>query len=129
MDGAIVSTADVKMTDEGEWEIYMDTVEIKGSNVPGLRSVLDMDDSKLRSRELSKLLEDNVDSYVTPRPVLRTTFVDDSMRIVRDEDDHVFVYGKMSDSEDPKDYSDVLPDLGVASLLEGFNDAVTKFYL
>ena len=46
---------------------------------------------------------------------------------MRDEDDNVFVYGRMSDSEDPKDYSDILPDLGVASLLEGFNDAVTKF--
>lgn len=39
------------------------------------------------------------------------------------------MYLCMSDSEDPKDYSDILPDLGVASLLEGFNDAVTKFYL
>ena len=129
VDGAIVSTADVTTNDNGEWEIYMDTVEIKGSNIPGLRSILDMDDSKLKSRDLSKILEDNVDSYEVPRPVLRTTFVDDSMRIVRDEDDNVFVYGKMSDSEDPKDYSDILPDLGVAGLLEGFNDAVTKFYL
>lgn len=92
LDGAIVSTADVKMTSDSEREIYMDTVEIKGSNVPGLRSILDMDNSKLRSRVLSKILEDSVDSYVTPRPVLRTTFVDDSMRIVRDEDDNVFVY-------------------------------------
>ena len=43
-----------KLSEEGEWEIDMDTVEIKGSNVPGLRSILDMDNSKLRSRGLSK---------------------------------------------------------------------------
>ena len=128
IDGAIVSSADVTETD-GEWEIFMDTVEIKGSNIPGLRSILDMDNSKLKSRDLSQVLEDNIDSYEAPRPVLKTTFVDEGMRVVRDEDGNVFVYGKTSDSEEPKDYSDVLPDLGVAGLLEGFNDAVTKFYL
>ncbi|KAL3794080.1 hypothetical protein ACHAWO_010931 [Cyclotella atomus] len=127
-DGAIVSSADITQNN-GEWEIYMDTVEIKGSNIPGLRSILDMENSKLKSRDLSKILEVNVNSYEVPRPVLRTTFVDDGMRIVRDEDGNVFVYGKTSDSQEPKDYSDVLPDLGVAGLLEGFNDAVTKFYL
>ena len=88
-----------------------------------------MDMSKLKSRYLSKVLEDNIDSYEVPRPVLRTTYVDEGLRIARDEDDNVFVYSKSSESEEPKDYSDVLPDLGVASLLEGFNDAVTKFYL
>lgn len=129
LDGAIVSSADVTPREAGEWEIYMDTVEIKGSNIPFLRSILDREESKLKSRDLSKLLEENVDSYETPRPVLRTTFVDEGMRIVRDEDDNWFVYGRVSDSEEPTDYSGVLPDLGVASLLEGFNDAVTKFYL
>lgn len=129
IDGAIVSTADVTPNDGGDWEIYMDTVQIKGSNIPILRYILDRDGSKLKSRDLSKLLEENVESYETPRPVLRITFVDEGMRIVRDEDDNVFVYGRASDSEEPTDYSGVLPDLGVASLLEGFNDAVTKFYL
>ncbi|KAL3791086.1 hypothetical protein HJC23_012071 [Cyclotella cryptica] len=133
IDGAIVSSADVTPKDGGgggvEWEIYMDTVEIRGSNIPILRSILDRDESKLKSRDLSKLLEENVESYETPRPVLRTTYVDEGMRIVRDEDDNVFVYGKVSDSQEPTDYSGVLSDLGVASLLEGFNDAVTKFYL
>lgn len=57
------------------------------------------------------------------------TYVDNSIRIVRDVDDNVYVYDKASESEEPKDYSSVLPDLGVASLLESFNDAVTKFYL
>jgi hypothetical protein len=122
VDGAIVSSADVTQKEGREWEIYMDTVEIKGSNIPGLRSILDMENSKLKSRDLSKILEENVSSYEVPRPILRTTYVDDSIRIVRDVDDNVYVYGKASESE-------VLPDLGVASLLESFNDAVTKFYL
>jgi hypothetical protein len=137
IDGAIVSTADAAAPssssssddDAAEWELYMDTVEIKGSNVPILRNLLDSENVALRSRDLSKVLEDNVDGYEVPRPVLRTTYVDDGMRIVRDVDDHVFVYGRVSDSEVPTDYSGVMPDLGVASLLESFNDAVAKIYL
>jgi hypothetical protein len=130
IDGAIVSTADISPVDGGSsWELYMDAVEIKGSNVPVLRNLLDLDSVALRSRELSRMLEENVDSYEVPRPVLRTTYVDDDMRITRDVDDNVYVYGRASHSEVPTDYSSVLPDLGVASLLEGFNDAITKIYL
>ena len=136
IDGAIVSTADAAVPlsssdddDAAEWKLYMETVEIKESNVPILRNLLDSKNVALRSRDLSKVLEDDVDGYKVPRPVLRTTYVDDGMRIVRDVDDHVFVYGRVSDSEVPTDYSGVMPDLGVASLLEGFNDAVAKIYL
>ncbi len=132
IDGAIVSTADatpVSMDNKDDWQLYMDTVEIKGSNVPVLRNLLDGENSKLKSRDLSKLLEDNIDAYEVPRPVLRTTFVDSSLRIVRDQDDNIFIYSRVSDSEEVTDYSNVMADLGVASLLEGFNDAVSKIYL
>ncbi|KAL3777362.1 hypothetical protein ACHAW5_002639 [Stephanodiscus triporus] len=139
IDGAIVSAADVSPVPSSsssrdeknpmEWEVHMDTVEIRGSNVPILRNILDSENVRLRSRDLSKVLEDNVESYVVPRPVLRTTYVDDGMRIVRDMDDNVYIYGRVSTSEEPTDYSGVLPDLGVASLLEGFNDAIAKIYL
>lgn len=130
IDGAIVSTADISTpTSSNEWELWMDTVEIKGSNIPVLRTLLDSENVKLKSRDLSKLLEDNVNSYETPKPVLRTTYADDTMRIARDEDDNIYVYGRVSDSEEPTDFSGVLPDLGIASLLEGFNDAIAKVYL
>ena len=132
IDGAIVSTADATpVSDENkdDWELYMDTVEIKGSNIPILRSILDADNTKLKSRDLSKILEENLDAYETPRPLLRTTYVDETLRIVRDMDDNIFVYSRVSDSEDVTDYSNVMADLGVTSLLEGFNDAVSKIYL
>jgi len=129
VDGAIVSTADATPISSTEWELFMDTVEIKGSNVPLLRNLLDSDNVSLKSRDLSRVLEENVDSYEVPKPVLRTTYVDDQTRIVRDVDDNVFVYGRVSDDEEPTDYSGVMADLGVASLLEGFNDAITKIYL
>jgi len=112
-----------------EWDLYMDTVQIKGSNIPLLRNLLDNPNVRLKSRDLSNLLEQSIDSYTTPRPKLYTTYVDDGMRIVRDEDDHVFIYGRVSESEEESDYKGVMADLGVGKLLEGFNDAVTKFYL
>lgn len=129
IDGAIVSSADITPKSASDWELYMDTVEIKGSNIPILRNLLDSDNVALKSRDLSQLLEENVDSYQVPKPVLRTTYVDSDMRIVRDEDDNIFLYSKVSSSEEPTDYSGVLADFGIASLLEGFNDAITKIYL
>ena len=112
-----------------EWELFMDTVEIKGSNIPILRTILDTNNVALKSRDLSKVLEDTIDTYKVPKPIIRTIYVNDDIRIVKDVDDNVFIYAKVSDSEEMTDYSHVLPDLGVGSLLERFNDAVTKIYL
>ena len=106
----------------------MDTVEIKGSNLPGIRQLLDSG-LKLESRRLGSLLESRLPNYSNPKPIFETTYVDDRIRISRDEDNNVFVYSKVSDTMDPTDYSGVMPDLGVTRLLEGFNDSVTKLYL
>ena len=129
IDGAIVSTADITPISSSKWELYMDTVEIKGGNVPVLRGLLDSENVALKSRALSDVLEQNIDSYERPRPKLTTTYLDSSMRICRDIDDNVFVYARVSDSEDPTDYGDVMADLGIGSLLENFNDNVAKIYL
>jgi hypothetical protein len=124
-----VSSADITPTNNSSArEIFMNTVEIKGSNIPGLRQALD-GGLNLSSRSLASLLESTVSSYKTPKPIFTTTYLDDYLRISRDQDDKVFVYSKVSNSTNPTDYSNVMPDLGVAKLLEGFNDAVTKVYL
>jgi len=129
IDGAIVSSADISpVNNSSAWEIYMDTVVIKGSNIPGLRQALD-GGLYLSSRGLASVLESTVSSYTTPKPIFTTTYLDENLRISRDQDDKVFVYTKVCNSTSPTDYSNVMPDLGVSKLLEGFNDAVTKFYL
>eukprot|EP00593_Proboscia_inermis_P017314 CAMPEP_0171310970 /NCGR_PEP_ID=MMETSP0816-20121228/21182_1 /TAXON_ID=420281 /ORGANISM="Proboscia inermis, Strain CCAP1064/1" /LENGTH=352 /DNA_ID=CAMNT_0011795419 /DNA_START=18 /DNA_END=1076 /DNA_ORIENTATION=+ len=129
IEGTIVSSADITPCLDGTaWEIFMDTVEIKGSNIPGLRQILDAG-VKLGSRDLGSFLETNVDSYTNPKPIFRTTYLDDQIRISRDQDNKVFVYGKISDETDASDYSGIMADLGVAKLLEGFNDAVIKYYI
>jgi len=128
VDGALVSSADITEIGNGALEVYMDTVQVKGSNVPGLRQVLDAG-VKLQSRQLADVLERTVSSYTTPKPIFRTTYLEDKFRISRDEDDNIFVYVKTSDSTEPTDYSAMDADLGVLKLLQGFNDAVTKVYL
>ena len=129
IDGSIVSQADITPTEDGNsWELLMDTVQIKGSNIPGLRSVLD-NGLQLQSRGLGSFLENNLDGYSNPRPIFETTYLTDSIRISRDQDGKVFVYAKESEQSESTDYSKVEADLGVLKLLGGFNDAVTKFYI
>ena len=120
IEGAIVSTADiVGQPAEGDGvELLMDTVEIKGSNIPLLRGLLD-NGVKLESRQLGSLLEDNLPDYANPKPLFRTTYLDDQLRVCRDQDDKLFVYSKLSDSTSPTDYGDSAADLGIGKLVEG----------
>lgn len=83
----------------------------------------------LGSRQLGNFLESNVDGYINPRPVFDITYLSETIRICREQDGKVFVYGKVSDATNPTDYSNVDADLGVLRLLEGFNDAILKFYI
>ena len=129
IEGALVSSADYTATANGTaWDLHMDTVQVKGSNLPFLRSVLD-GGLRLESRRLAEVLEQAVPNYQTPRPVFRTTYLDEQVRISRDQDDNIFCYIKTSDDDTLTDYSDRDADLGLNKLLEGFNDAVTKIYL
>ena len=115
----------------------MDTVEIKGSNIPGLRQVLNTGALTLKSRDLASFLEDTTSRlpalmavpYETPRPVFETTFLSPSLRVSRDQDGKVFVYTMVSERTEPTDYTSKLPDLGLAKLLEGLNDTFLKFYI
>jgi hypothetical protein len=123
----------------------MDTVEIKGSNIPGLRQLLNSDTFALKSRTLSTWLESTKESLsssllsllpvnnnpldLAPRPKFGTTYLSSTMRISRDQDGKVFVYTKVSDSTEPTDYSNVMSDLGLVKLLEGINDTFLKYYI
>lgn len=127
IEGAIVSSADLKTTLDGTgWQLLMDTVEIKGSNLPVLRQALDAG-MKLPTRSLGNFLESTVPQYANPEPIFSTTYLDERFRISRDQDDNVFVYVKTSTATQITDYSNIDSDLGLIKLLEGFNDAVTPF--
>jgi len=117
--GSIVSTASIEANLGTGYRLLMDTVEIKGSNLPGLRQALDAG-LKLQSRQLGSAIESVVPTYANPQPLFRTSYLDaEGLRISRDQDGKVFVYAKVSDSTEPTDYAAVSSDLGVASLLQG----------
>lgn len=121
--GSIVSTATIESNLGTGHRLLMDTVEIKGSNIPLLRQALDAG-VRLQSRELGRKIEDLVPSYANPRPLFATTYLDDGMRISRDQDGKVFVYVKMSSATTPTDYTDVSSDLGVGALLSGMTSSL-----
>ena len=116
--GAIVSTASVEANLGDAWRLLMDTVEIKGSNLPGLRQALDAG-VRLESRSLGAALESVVPTYANPRPLFKTTYLDARLRISRDQDGKLFVYTKLSDATSPTRYDEVPADLGASALLQG----------
>lgn len=83
--GSIVSSADILSKEDDKWTLLMDTVEIKGSNIPGLRTLLD-NGARLESRSLGNFLEDTVSGYTNPNPVFTTTYLDGDLRVSRDQD-------------------------------------------
>lgn len=118
--GSIVSKADIlDASDDGIMTLLMDTVQIKGSNIPGLRNILDSDAGTLYSRQISRLVTPE-----PPKPQFQTTYVDDTLRIARDlPDRQIFIYVKESDDTTPTNYDDVSADLGIPSLVQNAVDA------
>ena len=121
--GAIVSTADVvAVHGEGPLDLVLEQgdVEIKGSNLPGVRQALDAG-LKLDSR----MVNDALPNVPRPKPAFTTTYVDDTVRISRDCDRNLFVYVKEGDDPAPTSYDDVPADLGVPAVLAGALAALT----
>lgn len=119
IDGAIVSTASIAENRGDGFELMMDSVEIKGSNIPLLRQALD-GGLMLRTKPVGNALESVVrDRDLFPTPLFRTTYLDSDMRISRDQDGKYFVYSRVSDVTVPTSYEDVPADLGIPKLLEG----------
>jgi hypothetical protein len=122
--GAIVSTASIESSAGDGWALLMDTVEIKGSNVPLLRQALDAG-VRLPTRDLGRAIETISPSYANPQPAFRTTYLDDTLRVSRDQDDKLFVYTRVSADTEPTDYSTEPADLGIGKLLSG---ATSSFF-
>jgi hypothetical protein len=115
--GSIVSSADITATTSGprglEKTLEMADVEVKGSNIPVLRNLLD-NGLKLDSRAVNDALP--IDR---PFPVFTTTYCDGDVRISRDVDDNLYIYTKESDDTSLTSYDDVDADLGIPELIQG----------
>ena len=112
--GSIVSSADITTTSGPrglEKTLEMADVEVKGSNIPLLRPLLD-NGLQLDSRAVTDVVQ--VDR---PFPVFTTTYCDADIRISRDVDDNLYVYTKESDDTSLTSCDDVSADLGIPELV------------
>jgi hypothetical protein len=85
--GTVVTTADYKAVGSDTYEMQVDTTQVKGSNVPLLNQFLD--DVKL-VLPLSQAFTTLTGSV--PVVTNKIFYLDEGMRIVRDEDENFFVY-------------------------------------
>lgn len=90
--GTIVSESDIVGRTAESWELYMDKIKIKGSNLPIAGSFFETFGG-LPIRTLGEQIEQR--SGPRPRPIFRTYYVDKHMRISRDQDDNFFVYNRI----------------------------------
>jgi len=117
--GSLVSSADWEPVNNGtDLELLMDTVKIRGSNIPGLRQILDQPSAQLESRQLSQAIESVLSTYKAPKPVFRTTYLDDRYRMSRDQDDNVFFYIKTAEATTQTTYENTPSDLGIGKILD-----------
>ncbi|GMI12810.1 hypothetical protein TrLO_g526 [Triparma laevis f. longispina] len=132
IEGCITSTGVIEEKEggeKGEYEIGMKEVKIGGSNIPGLRSLLDSEYGVLDTKKLGSFIESINKDYDNPKAPLKLVSLVDGIRIVRDESGIDYVYVKESDDEKPTDFSSRDADLGLLKLLEGFNDNVLKAFI
>ena len=88
--GTVVTTASLKVMPPEEWDVKVKGTSVKGSNVPFLDQMLDYMDLEVPVGSLyEQLLGKN------PTSVLRTFYVDESIRITRDCDENFYVWTRM----------------------------------
>jgi hypothetical protein len=83
----ITSIADIAKSDDGSWELRMTNIAVKEgilAQFPGIPI-----------RAISNFLE-RIPNFETPKAVINVTYVDQDLRIVRDQDNNVFVYTRIA---------------------------------
>lgn len=85
--GTVVSNAEVTITSAENWEVRVTDTSVKGSNVPFLDQFLDDNPIQVPIGDAYEAVLGNV-----PVSIMKTFYVDEGMRITRDEDDNFFVY-------------------------------------
>lgn len=87
--GTVVTTAALTISGPETWEVQVRGTKVKASNVPFLDQYLDDVPIELPVGDVYSSLMGSV-----PTSVLKTFYVDEGIRITRDEDDNYFVFIK-----------------------------------
>lgn len=86
--GTVLSAASLKIVPPETWELQMTTTQVKGSNIPLLNQIMDDIRFELPVGELYRTFGN------VPIVPLKTYYVDEGIRITRDEDDNFFVFSR-----------------------------------
>jgi hypothetical protein len=84
--GTVITTASLQIISPETWETRIENSQIKGSNIPLLNQMLELD---LPVRNVFDTLMGD-----TPVVPLRTFYVDEGIRITRDVDDNFYVFSR-----------------------------------
>lgn len=85
--GTVVSTASLDVVSDKRWELRIENTKVKGSNIPLFNQFLDNLQLELPVGDFYNTLQGTA-----PVVPLTTFYVDDTLRITRDVDEHFFVF-------------------------------------
>ena len=88
--GTVVSKASFNVVGADEWELSIQTTQVKKSNVPFLDQLIDDYPVELPVGNVYDRVRGSVPVFS-----FKTYFVDDSLRITRDVDDHFYVFSRV----------------------------------
>jgi hypothetical protein len=84
--GTVITTASLQIVSPETWETRIENSQIKGSNIPLLNQMLELD---LPVQNVFTTLTGD-----TPVVPLKTYYVDEGIRITRDVDDNFYVFSR-----------------------------------
>jgi len=126
IEGCIVSEGTMEVGEDGKTLVGMKNVRIKGSNIPGLRGILDGENAVLDTGKLGDFIESVNSTYDNPKASLTTVYLSKDVRIVEDMDGIYYCYVRVGEGTEETDFKGREADFGVIGLLESFNDNVLK---
>lgn len=88
--GTVITKARFEIVGEEQWDIFIQTTQVKNSNVPFLDQLLDDFPVELPVGDLYDMARGSVPGFS-----LKTYYVDDTLRITRDVDDNFYVFSRV----------------------------------
>jgi len=88
--GTVITKAKFEIVGEDQWDLFIQTTQVKNSNVPFLDQLLDDFPVELPVGDLYNMARGSVPGFS-----FKTSYVDDTLRITRDVDDNFYVFSRV----------------------------------
>jgi len=88
--GTVITKAKFEIVGEDQWDLFIQTTQVKNSNVPFLDQLLDDFPVELPVGDLYNMARGSVPGFS-----FKTSYVDDTLRITRDVDENFYVFSRV----------------------------------